>query len=119
MSSELTVIRDCYTLALELARRVEKFPRHHRSGLGGDLCRSARSVLAGLIRVKYTPAAAKLPLLADLNIVLEQLRFDLRLAVDLRVMPMSAQGQILGMAHSVGTQIGGWIRSLRPTGGGP
>jgi len=117
MSSELNVIRDGYSLTVELARRVEKFPRHHRSGLGDDLSRSARAILAGLIRTKYAAAPNKLPLLVDINLALELLRFELRLAVDLRVLPVSAHGQLIRMAETVGSQVGGWMRSMRPSGG--
>ncbi len=84
MSDELAVIRDAYALNLELARRVEKFPRHQRAGLGTDLTRHARELLNTLIRAKYGTAAERPALLAEVNVGLELLRFQLRLAVDLR-----------------------------------
>jgi len=117
MSDELAVVRDAYALTLELARRVEKFPRHHRSGLGADLTRHARDLLAGLIRAKFACQPEKPTLLNEVNLGLELLRFQLRLAADLLILPLPAHGHIIRLADGVGRQVGGWIRSLKGNGG--
>ncbi len=79
MSAELPVIADCYALTLDLTRRVEKFPRHHRATLGAELADRCRAVLAGLIRARYAAPTDRPSLLAAANVELELLRFGLRL----------------------------------------
>ncbi|MBM3982140.1 MAG: four helix bundle protein [Planctomycetes bacterium] len=118
MSEELAVVRAAYALNLELARRVEKFPRHQRAGLGADLTRHARATLDGLIRAKFAAPADRAALLAEVNVGLEVLRFQLRLAVDLRAYPEAAHGHVLRLADDVGRQVGGWLRALKAKGGG-
>ncbi len=117
MSDELAVIRGAYALNVELARRVEKFPRHQRAGLGADLTKHARDLLGGLIRAKYAALSDRPALLNEVNVGLELLRFHLRLAVDLRAYPLTAHGHLLGLADDVGRQVGGWLRSLKAKGG--
>ncbi|HKI36504.1 MAG TPA: four helix bundle protein [Gemmataceae bacterium] len=118
MSIELPVIRACYQLALELARRVEKFPRHQRMALGADLTALARGVIDRLVRAKYARPGERAPLLRDANANLEVLRFQLRLAADLKALPYGGHEYLLRLAHDVGTQVRGWLRSLPGRGPG-
>ena len=115
MQDELPIIRACYQLSLELARRVEKFPRHQRATLGADLTALTRAILDGLLRARYARSNEKPELLRTANIDLEVLRFQLRLAADLKALPHAGHEHILRLAHDVGTQAGGWLRTL--TGG--
>ncbi len=119
MPLELAVIRGAYALNLELARRVEKFPRHQRAGLGADLTCHARDVLEHLLRANFATADEKTALLNEANVALELLRFLLRLAADLHTYPITAHGHVLRLADDVGRQVGGWLRSLKAKGGGP
>ncbi len=116
MAAELPVIRACYSMTLELCRRVDKFPRHQRATLGSELTAGGRAILAGLIRAKYAAAAEKPGLLAAANVDLELLRFGLRLAADLKALPFVGHGHVLRLAESVGMQIGGWLKAVRVAG---
>lgn len=51
-------------------------------------------------------------MLKTANVSLEVLRFQLRLAADLKALPHAGHEHILRLAHGVGTQVGGWLRSL-------
>jgi hypothetical protein len=108
---ELPVIRAAYELALELARRVEKFPRHQRTTLGGELARQARDILNALVRARYSTPAARPALLAEANAELEVLRFGLRLACDLKALPFAGHGHLIRLADAVGSQVGGWRKA--------
>ena len=83
------------------------------------MTRHARGLLDGLIRAKYAAAADRPALLAEVNVGLELLRFQLRLAADLRAYPLTAHGHLIGLADDVGRQVGGWLRSLKAKGGAP
>jgi hypothetical protein len=113
MSKELKVIRDCYDLAKYLSEQVRKFPRSYRYTLGADIERRVQGLLAGLLRVKYTAGAeVKTRLLSEINIELEVLRFQLRLAADLRAQALVNQGHAWRLVEGVGVQVGGWLRAL-------
>jgi hypothetical protein len=52
-------------------------------------------------------------LLADANVELEVLRFGLRQAVDLRILPIPGHGHLVRLAERVGVQVGGWLKATR------
>lgn len=113
MSADLPVIAAGYALTLELARRVEKFPRHHRATLGAELTARCRAILSGLVRARYAGPADRPALLAAANVELELLRFGLRLATDLRALPLTGHEYLIRLAAGVGAQVGGWLRAAR------
>lgn len=115
MAQELKVIADCYDLALYLSQRVEKFPRSHRYTLGADIERRIQGLLGQLIRAKYSASEERPGLLREVNAELEVLRFQLRLARDLKALPVTSQGHAAGLVQSVGSQVGGWLKSLKRT----
>jgi hypothetical protein len=114
VANELKVIADCYDLALYLSQRVEKFPRSHRFTLGADIERRAQGLLGELIRAKYAPSDRRPSILTEVNAELEVLRFQIRLAKDLKALPVTSQGHAAILVASVGAQVGGWIKSLAP-----
>jgi len=115
VAQELKVIADCYELALYLSQRVEKFPRSHRYTLGADIERRVQGVLGQLIRAKYASGETRPALLREVNADLEVLRFQVRLARDLKALPLNAQGHAAGLVEGVGAQVGGWLKSLKRT----
>lgn len=113
MSQELRVIGDFYDLTHYLVGRIGKFPRHHRHSLGSDMEHRLQAILALLIRAKYaSPGDDKASLLRSANVELEVLRFQLRLAKDLAALPQNSHGHAVKLAGQVGTQVGGWLKSL-------
>jgi len=108
MTQELKVIQDFYDLMLWLIRHTEKFPRHHRYSIGVSIENRVQTVLSTLLRAKY--AKDKAVWLSEANIELEVLRFQLRLAKDLRVLPIRSHGFAARSMDSIGRQIGGWLK---------
>lgn len=109
----LQVIQDCYDLTAYLVQRVEKFPRHHRYSLGLAIESRLQTVLALLICARY--GHERVASLKQANIELEVLRFQLRLAKDLRALPVTSHGHASKLIQGVGAQVGGW---LKRSGGG-
>jgi hypothetical protein len=78
-----------------------------------DVERRLQAVLALLLRARYAGAGdAKAGLLASVNVELEVLRFQLRLAKDLAALPLNSHGHAVKRLGQVGAQVGGWIESL-------
>jgi hypothetical protein len=114
MAAELQVITDFYDLTHYLVGRIGKFPRHHRHSLGMDMERRLQVILTLLVRAKYAGQGdGKMRLLADANVEVEVLRFQLRLAHELAALPNQSHGHALQRLGQVGSQIGGWLRSSR------
>ncbi len=86
-TDELVVITKTYDLILWSCNYTSRFPRQHRFVLGERLERTLYDLLETLIRAKYT--RERMPLLNEANLKLEILRFQMRLAKDLRYLPVS------------------------------
>ena len=109
MAQELKVIADFYDFMLWLIRHTEKFPRHHRYSLGAAMENRLQAILSLLLQAKYSKA--KQEPLGRANLELEVLRFQLRLAKDLKVLPLKSHGYAAKTLESIGSQLGGWLKS--------
>jgi len=113
---ELPLIQKTYDLLLWLTNHVVKFPRSHKFSLGDRLERHLYGVLEGLLRAKYT--RDRVELLQAVNLDLEILRFQLRLARDLKCLPLDSYGFAIQLTNEIGKMVGGWLKSsqgVRPT----
>jgi hypothetical protein len=106
---ELKVIEDFYGFMVWLVERIEKFPRHHRYSLGIAMENRLQELLALLLRAKYS--RVKAGVLEDVNMELEVLRFQIRMATDLKALPVKSQGHAARELRSIGSQVGGWLKS--------
>lgn len=113
MATELKVIADFYDFMLWLIRHTEKFPRHHRYSLGLAMENRMQTILALLLQAKYS--RDKVEPLTRANLEMEVLRFQLRLAKDLKVLPVKSQGFAAEVMHAIGAQVGGWLKVKGPT----
>jgi len=109
MIQELKVIADFYDFMLWLIRHTEKFPRHHRYSLGIAIENRLQTILKLLLQAKFR--RDKSSILDDANIELEILRFQIRLAKDLKVLPVKSHGYAANSMQSIGSQIGGWLKT--------
>ncbi len=107
----LKVIQDVYDFTLWLLGHIEKFPRQHRYSLGIAMENRLQRILELLLRAKY--ARRKAGFLGDANIEMEILRFQIRLAKDLRALPVKSHGKATSQTLSIGAQIGGWLASRK------
>ena len=110
VAQELKVIDDFYDLLIWMTRHTEKFPRHHRYSLGIAIENRLQVILAHLLRAKYTKR--KVRWLTEANVELEVLRFQVRLARDLKALPASSHAFAAKSLLGVGAQVGGWLKSL-------
>src|SRR5476651_1303296 len=90
IAQELTVITKTYDLILWSCNHTGKFPRNHRFILGKRIERNLYELLETLIQAKYT--RHRQPLLEKANLMLEILRFQIRLAKDLQCLKVESYG---------------------------
>ena len=110
---ELLVISRAYDLTLWACRHLSRFPRLHRHTLGQRLDDHLTDVLEGLIRARFD-AAEGAALLRQVNTSLELLRFQFRLAKDLRCLTIDSYEFASREVNEIGRMVGGWLKSLRP-----
>ena len=97
---ELLVITKMYDLVRELATRVRTFPRDFRFVHGDRILCGAYDILDLLIEAKFTKQRREL--LTRANVRLEQVRFQLRLAFDEKLMAIGGYEQVARMQNEVG-----------------
>ncbi len=107
---DLVVIDRTYVLAVWTCEHIARFSRAHRFTLGDRLERQINRVLEGLIRARYD-VRERLFLLRQVNVELELLRFQFRLAKDLRCLSLDSYGHAARVLTEVGSMVGGWVRS--------
>jgi hypothetical protein len=86
-----------------------QFPRNHRFVLGERIERNPYDLLETLIRAKYTRQRQEL--LEQANLLLEILRFQMRLAKDLQCLKVDSYGFVAKAIDEIGKLVGGWLRS--------
>jgi hypothetical protein len=106
---ELVVITKTYDLILWSCNHTGKFPRNHRLVLGERIERSLYDLLETLLQAKYTKQ--RQPLLERANLLLEILRFQMRLAKDLQCLKVESYGFAVKAIDEIGKLVGGWIKS--------
>ena len=103
-NQELPVIRKTYDLALWACRHVGRFPRQHRFVLGKRLERRLYDLLETLLQARYTKD--RQALLRQANLTLEVLRFQVRLAHDLRCLRTNSYGFACRAPPEIGAMVG-------------
>lgn len=106
---ELTVITKTYDLVLWSCQHISRFPRNHRFVLGERLERNLYELLETLIQARYT--RERQPLLVRANLILEVMRFQVRLAKDLQCLRVNSYGHAAKAIDEIGQLVGGWIKS--------
>ena len=117
-TDDMLVITKFYDLVIWSCNHVAKFPRSHRFTLGDRLELRIYSVLELLLRAKYT--RERLDILHDVNMELELLRFQFRIAKDLKCLSLDSYGYASRVVNEIGQLVGGWIKQssgARATGG--
>ena len=108
---ELPIITKVYDLILWTVNHTAKFPHSHRFSLGLRIENMVYDILNLLIEAKFN--RDKEQLLNDTNIKLEQLRFQVRMAKDFKVLSIKQYGFFCSQVTEIGNMLGGWRKSVR------
>jgi hypothetical protein len=107
-SNELMVITKVYDLIIWSCKHIARFPRSFRFTLGERMENRLYTLLEMLQRAKYT--RERRLLLKNANLELELLRFQFRMAKDLKCLAVNSYGFASGSVDEIGRLVGGWIR---------
>jgi hypothetical protein len=106
---ELLVIDRTYELVKWACPQLARFPRSHRFTLGERIERRLYELLETLIAARYT--RERRGLLREANLTLEVLRFQWRLAGELRCVRPTSHAFAVAQFHEIGRMVGGWQRA--------
>jgi hypothetical protein len=107
--AEIPVILKLYDLTVWTLNHTAKFARHHRYSLGTRIEQTLFDLMDTLCEAKYT--SSKAPLLSQANMYLDRLRLQMRMAKDLRLLPLNSYEFQAKAVDEIGRMIGGWRRS--------
>ena len=107
------VVGKTYDLTLWIVQKVEKFPKSYRFSVGQRLIDTALDLLLLLVEAAYR--RDKRETLRTASLRTNALRFLLRLAHDLKLLPGSAYAFATEQLDEVGRMVGGWERSTART----
>ena len=110
-ADELAVITKAFDLAREMTERTRKLPRDLKFVLGDRMLATAYDVLDTLVEAKY--ARAKRQLLQRANLLLERLRFQVRLCLEEKLISVRQYEYVSGLVDETGRMVGGWMKSVK------
>lgn len=108
MTNEPVVVGRHYEFLRWLMQRVAKYPRSYRFTLGDRTINLGLEILERLLEATYTKS--KIEPLSSANLVLDKLRFMVRLAKDERCLGLSQYEFASREMTEIGRQIGGWLK---------
>jgi hypothetical protein len=107
------VITHTYDLLVYLVPLLVKFPRSQKFVLADRIQNLLTDILQRLIEAYFTRQEAKRPILNQVNLDLEVLRYLVRLAKDLRCLDPRRYELVQDKINTIGVQVGAWTKSLR------
>jgi hypothetical protein len=103
----------CELIGWTLGRTAD-LPKSHRFTFGQRLDNLSLDLLLLIVRALYSDRPAKLPLLDEANLLLEQLRVLWRLVHDQHWISQQQLLFVNAKIDEIGRMLGGWRRSLSP-----
>jgi len=113
--ANVAALEACHQLLLWLIPALDGMPRRQKFLLGDRIQHQAQDVMDTLIEAAYVKPRTEA--LQRANLGLQQLRFGLRLAKDLELMPFKQYEHAARLIDALGRQVGGWLRAERRTPG--
>ncbi|MGL5383067.1 MAG: diversity-generating retroelement protein Avd [Culicoidibacterales bacterium] len=108
---ELQIIQETYDMLNYAHLALNHYPKSEKFVLTAKTRETILDFLQLLVRAKKK--FHKKTTLQDADVLLEQLRYLFRLALDLRYLPFKKYENLSKMLSSIGNQLGGWIKSMK------
>ncbi|WP_026082319.1 diversity-generating retroelement protein Avd [Mastigocladopsis repens] len=105
---ELPIIQKTYDLIKWYVPILNRLPRSHKFTIGDRMIHGLYDLLEGLISARY--AKEKLTKLESLNTQLDILRYQTRLLLDFRLIPVHRYEYAGKSINEIGMELGGWIK---------
>jgi hypothetical protein len=106
---DLPVYKDTYKLILKVFECTADFSREHKYTLGQDMKHDAMQLVRSIYRANRV--ANKIEYLDKFIDDFELLKLEIRLATDMRILPVRKQAELSVLMDSIGKQVTGWRKS--------
>lgn len=110
-TNELVIITKAFDLCREITQRTRKLPRDLKFVLGDRILTTTYDVFDLLLEAKYSKS--KKEILTHVNLLLERLRFQIRLCVEEQLISVRQYEYVAGIIDELGRMTGGWIRQVK------
>jgi hypothetical protein len=111
LHTELPVYKDTYQLILKIFELTKEFSKEYKYTLGQDMKRDALQLIRSIYRAnKHKNRAEHLEVFLD---ELELLKLEIRLCVDMKLLPIRKQAQLSELLDRIGKQVTGWRNAAR------
>ena len=111
LHTELPVYRDSYQLILKIFEVTKDFSKEYKYTLGQDMKRDALQLIRSIYRAnRHHNRAEHLEVFLD---ELELLKLEIRLCVDMKLLPMRKQAALSELLERIGKQVTGWRNASR------
>ena len=107
--TELPVYRDTYQLILKVFELTKDFSREFKYTLGQEMRRDAIQLLRGIFRANK--AKDKRVHLEHFLDEFELLKLEIRLCVDMKLLPLRKQAELSELMECISKQVTGWRNS--------
>ena len=104
--NELPVYRDTYNLMVEVYQVTSRFSHEFKYSLGQDMKRDVLSLFRNLYRANRS--SVKHVYLEDFLSDFELLKVEMRLCVDLKLLPIKKMAQLSKLTDAIGKQVTAW-----------
>ena len=111
LHTELPVYRETYRLILAIFELTKDFSKEYKYTLGHDMKKDSLQLIRSIYRAnKHKNRVEHLEVFLD---ELELLKLEVRLCVDLKLLPMKKQALLAGLLESISKQVTGWQKAAR------
>ncbi len=106
---DLVIYQKVYDFTLYLFPIVDRFPKHEKF----TLCSQVKNCVLDIARlvIRANKSKARKPILYDIDVRLEELKFLLRLAHDRKYLANKSYEHSSRLVAEIGRLLGGWIKS--------
>lgn len=108
---ELPVYRDTYQLILKIFEFTKDFSKEYKYTLGQDMKRDALQLVRSIYRANKSQQKAVY--LEEFMDNFELLKLEIRLCIDMRILPIKKQAELSLLMENIGKQITGWRNANR------
>ena len=108
-SNSLTIMQKTYDMALYGHNCVVNFPKSEKFALGAEIKQSLLTCISLIIRANKK--FHKKTTLQDLDIELEKLRYLVRIAKDIKILPLKQYELWSERLAEIGRMVGGWLKA--------
>jgi hypothetical protein len=110
---DIPIITKTYELYRALHDLKKGIPKMERYSLWSRVEATALQMLEGFVHAGYLPCEQRAQKLTRLAAEVDMLRMFIRLAVDIKVLPLKKVVPLQERLDEIGRMLGGWIKSVR------